>query len=257
MQRSTRQRVSPALIVSIVALVLAATGTSLAAAPVAFVAKTLGLNSTQKKQVKSIAAKQIAGEASKLSVLHAKSAESATTATDATTAANATNAANALNAVTATNATNAVTATSATTAGNSADLGGVAASAYQQYGATLPSGATETGVWGGGSTAPASGDLYAFTTSFPVPLAAELGLANTIVVSGASAPGCPGVGQADPGYLCLYETGFFDHAEVVAPYNAESGGGAGGAGARGFGLTIKSTAAGTIFASGSFAVTAP
>jgi cytochrome c oxidase assembly protein Cox11 len=58
MRKSDKRRVSPALAISIVALVLAAGGTSYANAPVAFVAKALGLNGTQKKQVKAIADKR-------------------------------------------------------------------------------------------------------------------------------------------------------------------------------------------------------
>src|SRR5271166_5014497 len=47
MTKSSRGRVSPALVISIIALVLAAGGTSFASAPVSFVAKTLGLNGVQ------------------------------------------------------------------------------------------------------------------------------------------------------------------------------------------------------------------
>jgi hypothetical protein len=109
MGKSSRGRVSPALVISIVALVLAAGGTSFAQAPIAFVAKTLGLTRTQKKQVTSIADKEIKSKTPKLSVLFAKSAGSAATAGSAASAANA------QNAVTASNATS---------------LGGTPASSY-------------------------------------------------------------------------------------------------------------------------------
>jgi hypothetical protein len=257
MRRFTGRRVSPALVISIIALVLAASGTSFAAAPVALLAKALGLNSAQKKQVRSIADKQIAAESSKLSVLRAKSAESATTATTAINAVTATSATNATNAANATNAVTATSATNATNATNSAELGGLAASSYLKYGSTLPPGTIETGLWGGGFHATASGQLFAVVTTFPIPLSAELGLANTIVVSGASAPHCPGVGHAESGYLCMYVTGFIQNAKVLDAYNAESPGGPGGAGVSGFGITIESTGLGTVFASGNFAVTAP
>jgi hypothetical protein len=102
--KSSKGRVSPALVISIVALVLAAGGTSLAAAPIAFVAKTFGLTSKQKKQVKSIADTEIKSHAPKLSVLFANSAGSASTAGSAATAGNAASATNATHALTANSA---------------------------------------------------------------------------------------------------------------------------------------------------------
>jgi hypothetical protein len=82
-------RLTPAMVVAIIALVVAAGGTSLAKAPVAFVAKALGLNSTQKKQVTKIADTQIRKKAKNLSV---KSANTATTASSAINALSAVNA---------------------------------------------------------------------------------------------------------------------------------------------------------------------
>jgi hypothetical protein len=117
--KSLRRRLSPAVVISTVALVLAAGGTSLAATPVAFVAKALGLSSKQKSQVKTIAESAISARASGLSVHFATTAGSATNATTATSAATATNATN------ATNATHAASATAATTAITAAGLSGV------------------------------------------------------------------------------------------------------------------------------------
>ena len=121
MRESSKGRVSPALVISIVALVLAAGGTSFASAPLAFVAKTLGLNGTQKKQVTSITDKEIKSKAPKLSVLFATSAGSAATAGSAASAGSA---ATAGSATSATNAQNAVTAS------NASSLGGTPASSY-------------------------------------------------------------------------------------------------------------------------------
>jgi hypothetical protein len=132
-------------------MVVAAGGTSFAAAPVAFVARELGLNSRQKTQVAAIADAQITA----------------------------------------------------------------ASSAVQQYGATLPSGKTETGVWGGEFYAIAGASKYGeFTASFPIALAAPLTGTHAILVSGASAANCPGVGQAAAGYLCAYETAPFGEPGV-------------------------------------------
>jgi hypothetical protein len=140
---------SPALVISVFALVLAAGGTSFAESPVALVAKTLGLNSKQKKQVKSIADKEIGAKASALTVLSATNATNATHATSANTAGSATNATNATTATNATNATNATTASNAT---NAAALGGKAPSAYalvaqpEFIAATLGAGFTNIGI---------------------------------------------------------------------------------------------------------------
>jgi hypothetical protein len=116
MRKFRRPRVSPALVISIVALVLAAGGTSLASVPVAYVSEALGLSSREQKQVKSIAEKEIAVKAPGLSVRSAATAGDAATAKTATTATSAINANSATTAASATNATNAINANSATTA---------------------------------------------------------------------------------------------------------------------------------------------
>lgn len=93
-----KARVSPALAVATIALIVALAGTSIAKVPIGFVASALGLNSKQKKQVTTIADTEIKHKAGGLSVKnakHATSASSATTATSATTAKTATTAVNA------------------------------------------------------------------------------------------------------------------------------------------------------------------
>jgi hypothetical protein len=69
-------------------------------------------------------------------------------------------------------------------------------------GGTLPSGATETGVFAGTST---ENQLTAIPISFSLPVVPA---PEPILVKGASATGCPGlvggVPTADPGKLCLY-----------------------------------------------------
>jgi len=87
--RYRSRRPSPAMVVAMLALVLAGAGTASANGAVGLIAKELGLTGKQKKQIASIADKQIAAKAPTLSVA------SATDATDATNATNATNAANA------------------------------------------------------------------------------------------------------------------------------------------------------------------
>lgn len=72
MGRASRRRISPALLVSIAALVLAGGGTAFGRDAVAFIAKAAGLSSKQKKQVTSIADGEIAAKASGLSVPRAR-----------------------------------------------------------------------------------------------------------------------------------------------------------------------------------------
>jgi hypothetical protein len=117
-------------------------------------------------------------------------------------AANADHATSADNATNATNATHATSADSATNASDSSKLGGVAAANYQRPGATLQSGQTEHGIFAGGG---GTGDYLNIEIQFDPELPADLDTAHTILVTGASATHCPGTGQADPGYFCLYE----------------------------------------------------
>lgn len=258
MRKSLLRRPSPALAVAFLALLVALGGTS-------YAALSVPKNSVGTKQLKNKAvtasklANGVVGTAkikngvvtaskintSGLTVPNALYANSAGSATKATTA------------TTATNAAMATTATSATNAGNSTDLGGIAASAYQTYGATLPSGDTETGVWGGGFYAAAVGNSSVMTGSFPVPLAAAPNASHVIFASG-SATDCPGRGQADPGYLCVYlgqatNADTPTSADIYNPEAPETQ----GAGANGFAITVTAGTAGEDSITGSFAVTAP
>jgi hypothetical protein len=106
-KKHVKLRVSPALVISIIALVLAAGGTSLASAPVGFVAKTFGFNKVEHKQAKALIESEIKSKAPKLSVLFARTAVNALSANSAATAASATSASNAKTAGYATNANNA------------------------------------------------------------------------------------------------------------------------------------------------------
>lgn len=126
------------------------------------------------------------------SASHAVTADSAAVATHATAADSATQ------------ATVADSAASATNAGNAAALGGVGAGQYLTATSALPSGKTETGVFstGGG----AANNFVPATVNF-IPKAPTAPAADHLVYLNqevASAPHCPGVGAADPGYLCAY-----------------------------------------------------
>jgi hypothetical protein len=94
------------------------------------------------------------------------------------------------------------TADNATNAGNANALGGRAANRYKSLDATLPSGQTEEGIFAGGGGASAYINLQ---IQFDPPLTANLDEGHMVEVTGASATHCSGVGNADPGYFCLYE----------------------------------------------------
>ncbi len=84
-------------------------------------------------------------------------------------------------------------------------------------GGTLPSGETETGIWGIGlGGAPGTPGTANFPISFPIPLE-EAPIPTLVNANEESKPGCPGRGggtfsegyeptipQADPGRLCVY-----------------------------------------------------
>jgi hypothetical protein len=120
-EKLVKLRVSPALVISILALVLAAGGTSLASASAGFVARTFGFNKVERKQAKTLIQREIKINAPKLSVLFARTAANALSANSAATAASATSA---VNAKSAANAKSAGYATTAGTANNANTVGG-------------------------------------------------------------------------------------------------------------------------------------
>jgi hypothetical protein len=141
-----------------------------------------------------------------------------------------------------------------------AKLNASALTGYLRQGATLPAGKTEVGVWGSGAYAGTDGggaDARPVVT-FPVPLASGLDASHRIVVAGTSATWCPGVGHADPGYLCVYETAHLNaedlaNSNIVNPENND----AAGTGAHGFSILLTAIDPGDWYASGTYAVTAP
>jgi hypothetical protein len=80
--------------IALIALAITITGTPLASASVATIAKVLGLNHKQTRQVKSIVHQQLSAKAPSLSVQNAAAVTTAAMATSATTATNATSATN-------------------------------------------------------------------------------------------------------------------------------------------------------------------
>jgi hypothetical protein len=66
----------------------------------------------------------------------------------------------------------------------------------------LPSGQSESGVYGGSSSG--SGDSFAITVQYTQPLATPISESNIVKTTSTTA-NCPGQGQAARGFLCLYE----------------------------------------------------
>lgn len=253
---------SPSLAISLLALFVALGGTAYAA--VSLPKNSVGTRQLKKHAVTGRKIKKLAVGAGKIkngAISTDKIKNGAVTAakinTGGLTVPDATHASSADSATSATNATHASNADSAT---NAANLGGTPPSSFLQYGATLPSGVTETGEWGFGADKGTGGGAQdaQSTYSFVVPLAHALDGQHVIYVSGSSAMHCPGTGHADAGYLCVYETLSYN---VYAPNNANlsnpEGGGVAGAGAHGWSMYLAAVSTGAWFAGGTYAVTAP
>lgn len=165
-----RKLPSPALAISVLALVIAVGGGTFAMAALT--------NKKVRKISTTTANKLITKRAPKLSVSHAVSADTATRADSASKAD------------TATNATNAATAANAT------GLSGPLASGKTLIGTFGTAGQKNTGF------------IDETGITYQIPLAAAPAF-NDIAPGGASTPACPGSAAAPsaaPGNLCLYET---------------------------------------------------
>lgn len=88
----------------------------------------------------------------------------------------------------------------------------------------LPSGQSESGAFsaGGGYDPKTGGEGYLGAgITFVQPLAKAIPDKNIVDVKGSSAPHCPGIGHADPDFLCLYNTISFDVEEGYG-YSSDS-----------------------------------
>jgi hypothetical protein len=186
-ERAYIGRPSPAMVVACIALIVALSGTGYAAI-------RLPANSVRSKQIKNGQVKK--GDLGKNSVDSSKVRDNSLTGADVNESS--------LTLGKLPAAVNADHATSADNATNASKLGGVAASSYKVLNGTLQSGQTEQGVFAGGG---GTGDYLNIQIEFDPDLPADLDSSHTVLVpSGtSSATHCPGVGQADPGYFCLYE----------------------------------------------------
>jgi hypothetical protein len=87
---------------------------------------------------------------------------------------------------------------------------------------TIPNGKTLRGAYAWGFDATAASRFGADSISFGARMSAPL-VAHVIQAGGAAPPECPGVGQAAPGHLCVYEQ-FADNRTGPFIWNTEAGG---------------------------------
>ena len=236
----------PATVIALLALFVALGGTT-------YAATSLPRNSVGTKQLK------------KNAVTSPKIKTGAVTAakinTKGLTVPNALHSASADSASSATNALHSASADSASTATNATNLGGTAASEYLHFGGTLPSGVTETGVWGFGTNdgTGGGGSIAQPVVTFRVPLTADLDAAHAIYVSGTSATHCPGTGHAAAGYLCVYQGDIFNaHTPSSSNiFNPALIGAPPGIAPDGWSIYLNAAATGAWDVFGTYAVTAP
>ena len=119
--------------------------------------------------------------------------------------------------------------------------------------ATLPSGASLTGTWGVGSGA---NGFAADSIDYRIPLATAPS-AHYIATPGDQTADCSGPGHAAAGHLCVYEIGGTANEVFSSIYNHESGTASNGSGKNGFVLYLQSGGTQNNYASGSWTVTAP
>ena len=120
---------------------------------------------------------------------------------------------------------------------------------------TLPSGRTLKGVYANQYDAPSPGDPMRAPVTFQLPVTGEL--SAVVVPRDTTTPNCKGSRTnplADPGYLCVYENSRSNAAtpQVFSPAEGEQG-----IEPFGFMLRTSSNAAGDVYIAGSWAVTAP
>lgn len=123
----------------------------------------------------------------------------------------------------------------------------------------LESGETETGIFAaaGGGPGTAAGQVMTANINFVQPLSAALDFNHTVVLkkNESSASHCPGVGEAAPGYLCVY-VGYESAASIYTPVENPQTGNA-GTGTDGANAYAETLATGAGAVSGTWAVTAP
>jgi hypothetical protein len=116
-------------------------------------------------------------------------------------------------------------------------------------GAVLASGQSESGAWGGVAYSASGNGQFDASINFVRPISGSI----TVVDVGPTPGGhCPGAGQADAGYLCLYSNDNYQNVSSINPFVETLSGLDIGANAY-----YSAGAPGFIDAGGSYTVTAP
>jgi hypothetical protein len=245
------RRPSPALVVSLIALLMSMGGTGYAALKLP--RNSVGATQIRPDAVTGLKVKDhslTGNDIDKAALGTVPSAANADHATSADTALSASSATNATSATTATNATNAVKATDA------ANLGGFPAAAYERFGATQPSGHPESGDYGIRTNNTATTGFIDTSVTFPTPLASRVPPTNIVVTGQTGTTHCTGPGHADPGFLCIYEISTSNVASPPSVFEFEEQFPQNESGNFGFDMEWRVTGA-SAFSIGTWTVTAP
>jgi hypothetical protein len=123
-------------------------------------------------------------------------------------------------------------------------------------GGTLPSGHSESGIFGTGDGSAVDDTGYiGLSINYPQPLAKPIADAHIIDVHGKSGPHCPGAGRAARGYLCLYNEDY--SALINSVFYSNDGKEFPASGGKLGVLLYWSVDAGSAYVGGEWTVTAP
>jgi hypothetical protein len=242
---------SPALVISILALIMSMAGTGYAA--LRLPSNSVGSDQLRRGAVNGSKVKDHSLTGSDIALDALGTVPSAANADHATSADTALSAANATNATSATNATNATTAVKST---NAANLGGFPAADYERVDATLPSGHAESGDYGIRTANTTTTGFIDTSVTFPTPLASRVPPTKIVVTGQTGTTHCTGPGHADPGFLCIYEISTSNVASPPSVFEFEEQFPQNESGNFGFDMEWRVTGA-SAFSIGTWTVTAP
>ncbi|MEX0817286.1 MAG: hypothetical protein WD027_07555 [Gaiellales bacterium] len=142
-------------------------------------------------------------------------------------------------------------------AANAGMLDGIDSGAFRTT--ALRSGESMTGVWGYGWDPDAAGESAPGYFTFPTPVAAKIDKNHVVYVAGASAPNCPGVRTAAPGYLCVYQriVEWIETPDSADIHDPEDQSNIDGVSRYGFAILLTSENPNPAWISGTYTYTAP
>lgn len=192
MKTILRHRPQPATIIACIALAVALGGTSYAA--INLPANSVGPKQLKKNAVTRVKIKNGAVTGAKVANNTIRGADILESSLDKVPST-----------VNADNAAHATAADNATNATNSSNLGGSPAGDYQRFGSTLPPGRSESGDYGIRTPNTSTSGYLDLSVSFPTPLATRIPAAKIIYTGPTGTTHCNGPGNAERGYLCIYQ----------------------------------------------------